>query len=35
MDIFVAIQSMNMMGLGSVDIAEKKDETKWRPGLSL
>ena len=31
-DIFVAIQSMNMMGLGSVDIAEKKAEQKGAPG---
>ncbi len=31
-DIFVAIQSMNMMGLGSVDIAEKKVKQNGAPG---
>lgn len=30
-DIYVAIQSMNMMGLGSVVIAEKKTEQKGAP----
>ncbi len=30
-DILIAIQSMNMMGLGSVDIAEKKTQQKGAP----
>lgn len=31
-DIFIAVESINMMGLGSLDIAEKKAEQKGAPG---
>ena len=34
-DIFVAIASITMMGLGSVEIAEKKAAAKWRAGISV
>ena len=34
-DIFVAIASISMMGLGSVEIAEKKAAAKWRAGIPV